>query len=459
MPPLKILIAGGGIAGPALAHFLSRAAPQHRRFEITIAERNPDLRATGAQIDLREQGIEVVRRAGLDAAVRAARVDEEGTCFVGPDGRDVAPGVMATKPGEGRQTFTSEYEIMRGDLVRILADATRGREDVTWIFGKGVEGWVEIDGDDDDDDDGNEKGGGGGGVRVTFTDGSAGTYDLLVGADGQGSRIRQAMRRQNEKHDPPATPTTAASDYRKLGLLVTYFTIPHDKEHDDTKLAHVYMATGGRMAVRRTSSPEHTHVVLMCRGDDASGAQLAGASPEAQKEFWASRFRGAGWQSERFVEGMMRPGAEFYAHELLQVRTPRWSSSSGRRAGRVVLLGDAASCPSAMSGMGTSCALVQAYVLAGELAGAGEGREGLRRALGEYERRARPFVEEIQGSVKGWVIRMIFPQSAWGVALFNWVLWLVTVSGILDFASRFMGDERGGWKLPDYEALKASEEA
>ncbi|MEU6412100.1 FAD-dependent monooxygenase [Microbispora sp. NPDC046933] len=78
-----------------------------------------------------------------------------------------------------------------------------------------------------------------------------------------------------------------------------------------------------------------------------------------------------------------------------QVRLDRWSH------GRVVLLGDAGYCPTPLTGLGTSLALVGAYVLAGELAATGDHRVALRN----YERIMHPYVGEAQklppGGVNG----------------------------------------------------------
>ncbi|MFE0413366.1 FAD-dependent oxidoreductase [Streptomyces tendae] len=63
---LKVLICGGGVAGQALAYWLARDG--HR---VTVVERFPALRATGAQVDLRGQGIDTVERTGLLHAVTA----------------------------------------------------------------------------------------------------------------------------------------------------------------------------------------------------------------------------------------------------------------------------------------------------------------------------------------------------------------------------------------------------
>lgn len=61
----------------------------------------------------------------------------------------------------------------------------------------------------------------------------------------------------------------------------------------------------------------------------------------------------------------------------------RWSK------GRVELLGDAGYCASPMSGMGTSMAVVGAYILAGELNKSnGEHKE----AFTAYENKMRPLV-------------------------------------------------------------------
>lgn len=59
--PLKILINGAGVAGPTLATMLlSSSSPS---YDITIVERDPALRTGGQQIDLRAQGIPVMKRS------------------------------------------------------------------------------------------------------------------------------------------------------------------------------------------------------------------------------------------------------------------------------------------------------------------------------------------------------------------------------------------------------------
>ena len=81
----------------------------------------------------------------------------------------------------------------------------------------------------------------------------------------------------------------------------------------------------------------------------------------------------------------MREATDFGFDSTAQVHLPAWSR------GRVVLLGDAAWCPTPLTGLGTSLALVGAYVLAGEL-GAADPPTALRR----YEEVLRPYVTNAQ---------------------------------------------------------------
>jgi 2-polyprenyl-6-methoxyphenol hydroxylase-like FAD-dependent oxidoreductase len=78
---------------------------------------------------------------------------------------------------------------------------------------------------------------------------------------------------------------------------------------------------------------------------------------------------------------------DFYLDRVTQVHVDNWSRH------RTVLLGDAGYCASPMSGIGTSLALVGAYLLAGELAAA----DGDHRiAYAGYEQAMRGFVERAQ---------------------------------------------------------------
>ncbi|GKU09176.1 unnamed protein product, partial [Fusarium langsethiae] len=136
MARLKIIICGAGIASAALAFWLSR------HHDVTVIERHPDLRSTGLQIDIRGHGIEVLKRMGLEPAFRAVSVKEKGLEFVNSNGKVVAY-FPANKTGEGLQSFTTDYEIMRGDLINLLHDNIKDR--VRFMFGTTIEDFEQLD--------------------------------------------------------------------------------------------------------------------------------------------------------------------------------------------------------------------------------------------------------------------------------------------------------------------------
>ena len=406
MAPLKVLICGGGCAGPSLAFWLARLG-----HHVTIVERFPALRATGAQIDLRAQGIQVVKRMGLLDVIRTKLVDEAGVALVDAQ-NNIKATILANKSGKGAQSLTSEFEIMRGDLVRLLHDATK--DDVNYIFGKTVEHFEQ-----------DEKC-----VTVRFSDGQTGTYDILVGADGQGSRIRRSIR-----------PVDAPEPFRRFGLYWAYFFVP--RAEMDNNIRKVYNIPGSRMVMNRTHSPTEGQAYFALLDDSEELRSIPKAPIETQKEFWSKKFQGAGWQTDRFIKDM-KTTENFYCQEIVQVRTDTWSK------GRVVLLADAAHCPSPLSGMGTTSAFVGAYVLAGEI---GRNSEDLQQAFAKYENTLRPFVDEIQ-KFNPFLLRFGYPKTQFGINFIHFIARLVTFFRIPDLVSRFSREEKGGWALPVYPELK-----
>src|SRR6201985_3848990 len=176
MGNVRVLVTGASIAGPALAHWLRR-----RGAGVPVVERAPGRRPGGQAVDARGVTREVIRRMGLDAAVRAARTETAGAYTV-----DVAGNVLETyrADDDGGDGYISEIEILRGDLSRVLHDDTR--DGVEYIFGDRI---AELTQDAD-------------GVNVTFAGGGRRRFDLVVGADGLHSALRAVVFGPHEGFGP-----------------------------------------------------------------------------------------------------------------------------------------------------------------------------------------------------------------------------------------------------------------
>lgn len=321
----NILISGASVAGPALAYWLRRYG-----FTPTIVERAPAPRAGGQAIDLRGTARQVIERMGIMDAVRLAHTGAQGMYVVNSAGKRLVR--MGADAMNGDGGMIAEIEILRSDLVRILYEATRN--EVEYIFGDSITSMTED----------------AQGAHVTFERSAPRVFDLVVGADGLHSNVRRLAfgEEPNGVRDLGCAVAifSAADEYHLDGWELMY-NIPGNR-HTPGKTAMLYPVRQNR-EVRAMFFFATQHMRL----DRHDSAQ--------QKQVVASAFAGAGWEIPRLLDAM-QTAPEFYCDQAALVQLERWSR------GRVALLGDSAYCPSPMAGMGTSLALVGAYVLAGELA-------------------------------------------------------------------------------------------
>jgi hypothetical protein len=110
------LISGASIAGLASAFWLQRAG-----WSVTVLERSESFRDGGQNVDLRGVARDVLDRMGLTEDVRAQNTTdaqnttEQGTVFV-----DAGDRVIGEFPADAPDGLTAEFEILRGDLARII---------------------------------------------------------------------------------------------------------------------------------------------------------------------------------------------------------------------------------------------------------------------------------------------------------------------------------------------------
>src|SRR5258707_1954302 len=112
---LHVSIIGGGIGGLAAA-----SALQRQGIQVTVFERNPELREIGAGLTLWANGVQVLRQLGLADALAA--VSAPLTHFECWSLRGKRLGSMRLGTIE-RMAGTSSNGIHRAHLMRLLADA------------------------------------------------------------------------------------------------------------------------------------------------------------------------------------------------------------------------------------------------------------------------------------------------------------------------------------------------
>lgn len=312
----RILITGASVAGNTVAWWLARAG-----HEVTVAEHASGFRDGGQNIDVRGVGREVLRRMGLEQTSLQQGTGEEGTAWVEEDGT-IAAQFLTTETGVDGPT--AEMEILRGDLARLIYEPASER--ATYRFGESIAG---IEQNDD-------------GATVTFASGTVERYDLVVVAEGVGSRTRELI-------------FPGENEPRWMDLTIAYLTV--SRPADDDRLWRWYNASGGRSVSLRPDRHGTTRAMLSVQ--EPPGDQLTW-DPDRQKAWLRERFADAGWQTDRVLAGMAITD-DFYFDVLRQVRMPRWAKDS------VVLTGDAAWCATPIAGYGTTLAITGAYVLAQEL--------------------------------------------------------------------------------------------
>jgi 2-polyprenyl-6-methoxyphenol hydroxylase-like FAD-dependent oxidoreductase len=339
--PLQVIISGAGIGGLALSHWLGRLGAS-----TIVVERAPHFQALGHYISLKGNGVEMVRRMGILDACQARAAPIEETLMYSKEGR-----LLRSERSAALSEALGGYLLCRrADLQAALYEAARGRAE--FRFGTQIsEARVTENG-----------------VEVQLSDGRSERGDLLVGADGIHSHVRALV--------------FGDGFLRPLGGH--YIAVTQTLQHGLAPATHAYWGAGQMVSLFATSPQSVSSVVY---SDDAGGPPPRHGGLAMRDHLLAIS---VGFPDHvRNILGQIGADDFVFSDVIAQVEMPKITE------GRCALLGDAAHCPTFMSGMGSSLALQDAHILAGCLA---RSATDVSAAIARYEEVMTPIARRYRDS-------------------------------------------------------------
>jgi 2-polyprenyl-6-methoxyphenol hydroxylase-like FAD-dependent oxidoreductase len=339
---MRVLICGAGIAGLTLASLLDRVG-----WEVQLVERANSLRREGYMIDFFGPGFDAAETMGLLPRLRELAYTITELNYVDRSGRPRAAlnYQLMVNSLDGRL-----ISLLRGDLALAFYEGLSRR--VLQSYGCSVQAL---------DERADE-------VTAVLTDGTRWSGDLVVGADGIHSAIRELAFGPESNY------------LRYLGIHTAAYTFAHPELHK--KLGNQFAITDsvdktvGLYPIR----DERIAVFTAHRTPDS-------AIPADPRMAVQTTYYDLGWLVPDALAQCPDPPALYY-DQVSQIEMPRWTTN------RVALVGDAGQAVSLLAGQGASLAVAGAQLMASELAN----EANVAHALSNYARRMAAPVADKQAA-------------------------------------------------------------
>jgi 2-polyprenyl-6-methoxyphenol hydroxylase-like FAD-dependent oxidoreductase len=327
LPERNAEVIGAGLVGLATAAVLGKQG-----WKVRVHERAQELREVGAGIILWGNALRSLRYVGAldDVLSTAQRVEN------------------AELRGEEHEVIRAQwlqnsemYSVARGDLHAALVKAARGLgvEIVNGSYATAA------------DPSG----------TVTFADGTTIAADLVIGADGVHSRVRDSLNLAR----------------RIINLEDGCGRYLIDRTADDGLGHNIEEWHGGRRFGLVPCRPDKTYIFLCCPASDLDGR----SQQPFKRKVWLDDYPHFRSQLERIPDRSDARWAPFYDVDCVS-----WVS------GRVAILGDAAHAMSPNLGMAVCVAMTNAVALGEALAAEAD----VPTALGNWETSERPVADRVQ---------------------------------------------------------------
>lgn len=235
---MRIAINGAGIAGPTLAHWLLRAG-----HEPMLIEKAPMFRSGGYMVDFWGVGYAIAERMGILSKILDTGYSVEEVRLVDDRGRKSGGFSTAVMQQMTRNRFTS---LPRGDLASAIYETIDDRVETS--FDNTITSIEQH----------------GSAVRATFEHGASREFDLIVGADGLHSKVRELVFGPENEFE------------KSLGYYVAAFDVEGYRPRDE--LVYVGYATPGRQIARFSLRNDRTMFLFVF-----TNQQLQGKYPRSER--------------------------------------------------------------------------------------------------------------------------------------------------------------------------------
>jgi len=354
---MKILISGASFAGLCTAYWMNKLG-----YQVTIVEIASGLKKGGTPVNILENTIAIVKRMGLLDQIVANQLHMKSMSF--KNANDVTERIDYRQETQAERGEV-EYEIERDFLLNLLYDTVK--DHTTFIFGDSITALNET----------TEQ------MEVSFKNAPPQAFDLVFGCDGIHSAVR--------KH-------WFGDETEFSHFLQTYFSISIvDKLLIPENTTQMYSEPGKTVMLNAYNNK--TDICLAFYSEREFPYDYR--NEQQMRDIMLDHFKGTRWRTAELFEEMKNT-TSFYFDKLCQLKMPSWTK------GRVALVGDAGYCASPAAGRGGSLAIDGAAALADAFEQCNGNYE---RAFQEYNKRFRPFIEEVQAVVVDFGLNAFIPRT------------------------------------------------
>lgn len=390
----RALIVGAGIAGLCAALRLHRSG-----WEVLVVDKAPSNRTGGTWISFRGVGYQAAERLGILPRLIEAQLPWEDIHMLDTTGRLRVVWRAATQLALNDEPT---LHIPRGKIADILLDALGGEVKVE--YGTTVSSITQD----------------ASGAEVVLTNGVRERFDLVIGADGVNSVVRQLVFGPETKF---------RTDF---GDLLALYNVKRNPV--DTGVEHVMSGVGRMLAISRLG--DSFSVLFLWKSKDLRSDLATDLNTAVRR-----RFEDLGWAVPALLREVENVPSAYYG-PVSQIKMDTWSQ------GRVVLVGDAAWCTGFYAGYGASLAVGGANLL-GEVLERHPGNLGA--ALREWEAEFRPIALKIQEQARRGRESFFLPPTEFALALQRLFLRIAGNAVTTRLLRLFMGV-----RSPKYETGRSS---